>query len=185
MITVTNGLREADYNGDGGGPDGFGSHRYSLRQQVSAYLPNVPRRLVTIGLNPSKASHLIDDRTIAKELKFARSWQMDTYEKVNFFPHRATDPLELLDAADPTGDPDNLACVLHACRRASLIVCAWGGPYGPARLDKMVVARAVVVLRALNAERLQLHVLKLTKDGIPRHTLYLKDSSTPVLWSGP
>lgn len=65
------------------------------------------------------------------------------------------------------------------------MICAWGGPYGPVALHRRTLARSVVVVRALLDAGVQLHVLALSQEGIPRHPLMLPYSCTPVLWSGP
>ena len=180
------GTMSATFNGDGGGPDGLGSHRILLERHISSYAGAAgARRLLTIGVNPSKASHLKNDNTITKESKFARAWQMDVLIKANLFGLCSTDPEGLLSVADPTGDPENLDAIVREAKRATIVVACWGGPYGPVALHRLVTRRALQVVCALTEASVQLHVLALTKDGIPRHPLYLKDSSTPVLWSAP
>ena len=158
-------------------------HRYTLTRVLRPTA--TPRRLLSIGLNPSTATHELDDNTIRKETKFARAWGFDVYEKGNLFGFRSTDPRGLLEADDPYGDPDNIEEILRLACGASLVLAAWGGPYQPKPLARMVAARAREVTRRLVEAGIALHCLAVTKDGFPRHPLYLPDASTPQVWSSP
>lgn len=64
------------------------------------------RKLVAIMLNPSTADAEVDDPTVRRLIKFAKSWNMDGLAIVNLFAYRTANPRELLSVKDPTG-PEN------------------------------------------------------------------------------
>ncbi len=175
------GDSEGTFSDDGLGLDGLGLYRFHLGRWIRRC--GQPRRLLSIGLNPSTATHLDDDNTIRKEKKFARAWGFDYYDKCNLFGLRSTDPRGLIDRLDADGDPDNILEIRRRARAADLVLAAWGGPYSPTKLARTVAARAAHVLTHLMQDGVRLHCLALTKDGIPRHPLYLKDELKPVEWS--
>ncbi len=122
-----------------------------------------------IMLNPSTADALADDPTIRRCIGFAKAWGAGGIEVVNLFTLRATDPFQLTLAADPIGPNanDHLAA---AARSGRLLVCAWGTS-NTASLRTAIQARAAEVLGIL--KKRELHCLGTTKDGSPRHPLYL------------
>jgi hypothetical protein len=157
-------------------------HRFYLGRRVELETWQRGGRLLFIGLNPSIATHEIEDPTIRKETKFARAWGYDQLDKGNIFSLRSTDPKGLLSADDADGDPENMREIVARTRAADLVVAAWGGPYAPKPLARMVAARASEVVERLKAEGVYLHCLATTKDGFPRHPLYLPDASVATPW---
>jgi hypothetical protein len=123
-----------------------------------------------IGLNPSTADERVDDNTIRREVGYAKAWGYGALCKVNLFGYRATAPSDMLRAADPVG-PDNDARLLELARGAGVVVAAWG-IHGKHQ-DRDAVVRALLP---------GLHVLRLTKDGHPAHSLYLPKDLRPVPW---
>lgn len=118
---------------------------------------------LSIGLNPSKADHMIDDPTIRREVDFAHKWGVDALAKVNLFGFRATEPQDMKHALDPIG-PHNDAWIKRLAHGAKIIVVAWGGDGGFMDGDKRV-------LELLGDK--PLFCLGVTKDGFPRHPLYV------------
>lgn len=123
-----------------------------------------------IGLNPSTADATLDDPTIRRCIGFAKTWGFDALWMTNLFALRATDPKVMLAAEEPFGSMNDVA-IKTAAIRSELVVAAWG-VHG-AHLDADVNARAT--LR-------HLHHLGLTKGGHPKHPLYLRAETKPVLW---
>lgn len=78
-----------------------------------------------VMLNPSIASHSIDDPTLNRCLSFSRRAGMGRLLVVNLYALRSTDPATLTTHPDPVG-PENLAHVSNALSEAQLIVAAWG-----------------------------------------------------------
>lgn len=50
------------------------------------------QHIVFIGVNPSKATHLINDNTVLRCIDFAKRWGFGSMAMLNLFPFRSTDP---------------------------------------------------------------------------------------------
>ncbi len=131
--------------------------RYSLSRVWNANLPTV----VFVGLNPSTADEQEDDPTIRRCIGFARKWKFGGLILVNLFAYRCTNPAGLLEADDPIG-PGNDKYVLANARTAARVLLAWGTKGSLLNRDQRVLS---MLPRA--------HCLGITKDGHPRHPLYL------------
>lgn len=141
------------------------TYRYRLtRDGIRTPVNGEPRTTVTwIMLNPSTADASVDDPTIRRVRGFSRRAGHYGFIVVNLYALRATDPAELARHDAPNG-PDNDAAILAAAEDADQIVCAWGAhPMAPPR------ARAVEHL----LDGLPLFCLGTTKEGEPRHPLYV------------
>src|SRR4029077_9263822 len=103
---------------------------------------------------------------------YATLWKYRRLIVLNIFSLRSTDPKKLYKDEDPIG-PENNRYIQNCTKDAGVIVCAWGvhGNY----LD-----RGQQVLTMLQHKRP--HYLKLTKDGIPNHPLYLREDLKPQLY---
>lgn len=129
-----------------------------------------------IMLNPSTADETADDPTVRRCRGFAAAWGCGAVLVLNLFALRATDPGELWKPyAAPVG-PDNDAEILAALEQhdVRLVVAAWG-----AWKAKRFREREREFLEAFPRP---LYVLALTKDGHPRHPLYLRGTSRPTPW---
>lgn len=115
-----------------------------------------------IGLNPSTADETLDDPTIRRCIGFAKRWGYGHLVMLNLFAFRATDPREMKAAIHPIG-PENDKHIVQVARRADLVVCAWGvhGSYQGRDQD------------VLNILPVHPQALGVTKDGYPKHPLYL------------
>lgn len=124
-------------------------------------------------LNPSSATELVLDPTLTRCKGFTQRFGFSRFEVVNLYALRSTDPKALLAEPDPVGPSNDL--VIRACmEKATVIVVGWGAfPMAANR------ARRVVEL----AEGKQLHCLGTTKDGHPRHPLYLPGSAELRPWA--
>ncbi len=152
-------------------------YRFTLSRNLGA-----GPSLLVIGLNPSTATHEKPDPTITREQGFARSWGFGKLFKVNLFGWRSTDPEGLLGADDPEGDPANMDAILELSGRCDLVLAGWGGPYAPKKLRVMVQARAAVVVAALATHGKALSCIGRTKDGHPRHPLFMPGAAQPMPW---
>lgn len=132
-----------------------------------------------IGLNPSTADEDTDDPTVRRCIRFARDWGYGSLAMTNMYAFRSTDPHGLLTATDPIG-PENDRALLEIGDRAGIIIAAWGS-WGTK--IKPYVMRPVSVA-ATWADK-SLHCLGTTKDGQPRHPLYVRADFQPVLWRCP
>ena len=116
-----------------------------------------------VMLNPSTADAETDDPTIRRCAGFARRWGFRELAVANLFALRATNPRELWRASDPVG-PENDQHLVEMSSRADAVIAAWGA-HGVYR------NREQHVLRLLNGT---VEYLGLTKQGHPRHPLYLR-----------
>src|SRR5262249_50597363 len=140
-----------------------GRYRYALSRRLG----RAGRTATFILLNPSTADAVSDDPTIRRCLGFAKRWRCGRLIVLNLFALRATDPGELRRAADPVGR-DNAAWLARVLRHAGsgLVVCGWGVHGTLRRQDR-------TVLHSLAALRVEPLALGVTRDGHPRHPLYL------------
>ena len=137
-----------------------GNYRYLLTRIWDERLP----LLVFIMLNPSVADAEIDDPTIRRCMWFAKREGYGGIVVANLYAFRATSPRDLFKAKSPFG-PDNEATLRDIATAYPKIVCAWGS-HGAA----MATASINGLLRHGGA---QLVCLGRTKDGHPRHPLYV------------
>jgi hypothetical protein len=150
-----------------------GRYRYHLWRRWDSSLPV----MVFVMLNPSTADASQDDPTIRRCIGFAKRDGFGAISVRNVFALRATNPRELLTVADPFG-PENEDCLINS-RRVSMmtrLVAAWGSKIGGKRLLGYYQRAAVAC--AIN----QSYCLGVTKDGDPRHPLYLRNDAPLVRW---
>ena len=152
-------------------PDGL--YRYWLTR---TWQPEV-WRLGFIMLNPSTADAEVDDPTIGRCKDFARRLGYGGITVVNLYAYRATNPRDMLAAADPVG-PENDAYLTELLRsRAEAnvdTIAAWGANAKPDRV--------AAIMAMPGADRLM--CLGLTKHGAPRHPLYLRADAPLVPFGG-
>jgi hypothetical protein len=149
-----------------------GAYRYSLYRIWDRALP----RLGVVMLNPSTADGSQDDPTIRKVVEFAKRLGFGSIEVCNLFAFRATDPKDLWAKVKAEGTevafgPANLTSILCMQDRASAVLMAWGAEdaRGNMRHARRIIERQGI----LKSSKLPWFVLRLTKDGSPRHPLYV------------
>jgi hypothetical protein len=121
-----------------------------------------------IGLNPSTADATKDDPTIRRCLGFARSWGFGQLIVANLFAYRSTDPSVLKSVSDPIG-PRNNRWLKTLSDEAALTIAAWG-------MHGTLHRRGELLLPSLK----NAHHLGRTRDGHPRHPLYLSRKAVPI-----
>lgn len=148
------------------------------RYELFRILPDCdPRRQVTfIMLNPSTADALTDDPTIRRCVSFARRLDCSTMKVVNLYAYRATKPADLFNVDDPIGGPVNDDFILKAVQEASIALAAWGVI---GRRDNRDV-NVRLMLR-----KYELRCLGKTKEGHPRHPLYVKGDAPLIYLDDP
>ena len=155
-------------------------YRYTLWREfvTSGDLLSHERALETasyvqfIGLNPSTADETKDDPTIRRCIGFAKAWGYGAMCMTNLFAFRATQPEDMKKCLEPVGT-ENEYYLLETGKKAGLIVAAWG-VHGIHLRQNKKVHQAFVSLG------LQLNHLGLSKDGHPKHPLYLKADTKPI-----
>lgn len=132
------------------------------------------RPMVFVMLNPSTADAEQDDPTITRCLGFARREGCNGIEVVNLFAYRSTDPQRLTAVEDPVG-PLNDAHIEEVCRKhsGSTFVAAWSAELAKFKRPALT-HRPFRVLRILRDHGIQPVCLGTSKDGAPRHPLYIK-----------
>lgn len=129
-------------------------------------------KLAFVMLNPSTADASIDDPTIRRCVGFARREGMGGIVVVNLYAGRATEPDNLFKMHDPVG-PHNANQWFRWLKLYEGVqtVCAWGAD-SRARLQAKKF-RAFAREHEIKLWRLG----DLTKDGSPRHPLYLRSDA--------
>ena len=129
--------------------------------------------LQVIGLNPSTADEVQDDPTVRRCIRFAQDWGYSALCMTNLFGYRATDPINMKKQKDPVG-PDNDKWLVEVAESASLVVAAWGvhGVHNDRQRD----------VNYLLDDHINCHHLGLTKEGHPKHPLYLRADTKPEQW---
>ncbi len=146
------------------------SYRYLLTRE---WAPQ-QGRVLFIMLNPSTATEVQNDPTVERCERRARALGFGAFRVCNIFAFRATDPRVMRAAADPVG-PANDAAILDSLPWADRVICAWGthGAYQ---------ARGAQVEAMLRKSGTALHHLGLSKDGHPKHPLYIGYAVQPLPW---
>lgn len=120
-----------------------------------------------VGLNPSTADESIDDPTIRRCKNFAKEWGFGGMYMLNAYAFRATDPKDMKAASDPVG-PDNDEWLSFYGTEATEIIAAWGVhcELGRERAVCETIGKLITCLGR-------------TKDGRPKHPLYLRADTKP------
>lgn len=150
-----------------------GLYRYTLGRRWAS--PGGPDVAVFVMLNPSTADAEVDDPTIRRCIGFAKALGCGGLHVVNLYAFRATKPADMFAVADPVG-PDNDRILTESAVAARNdgrpLIAAWGANAKPERV------RHVLSLPGFDA----LTALGVTKDGAPRHPLYLPATARPERW---
>lgn len=127
-----------------------------------------------IGLNPSTADETLDDPTIRRCVGFAQDWGYGALCMTNLFAWRATQPNDMKRESNPVGQ-DNDSWLLKLSSKAGIVIAAWG-------THGCHMHRDLTVKQLLGNVGVKLHHLGLSKDGFPKHPLYLPKTSKPTLF---
>lgn len=145
-----------------------GRYRYLLRRVWDHAKP----RALFVMLNPSTADAEIDDATIRSCIRLSTGLGYGSFEVVNLFGLRATNPAELEKAADPIG-PRNADVGDAAINRCDIVICAWGAHH-------MAERRARDMVAWVRGWKPAAYCFGTAKSGAPKHPLYIK-SGTPLV----
>lgn len=152
-----------------GGPNDC--YRYTLKRVWDSSRPLI----MWIMMNPSVATEVGDDRTVAKCQRYARAWGYGGIYVGNSFAYRCTDQRRLLEVTDPIG-PKNDHYLLDMAQKADKIILAYGTPHA-----KALHQRGTNVAHLLQKAGYPITALRLSrKGGRPEHPLYLPAALTPL-----
>lgn len=129
--------------------------------------------IMFVGLNPSTADQDKDDPTIRKVKAFAKAWGYGGVYMLNLFAIISTDP-KILISPELTREerigPQNDEYLKVTAWAAEKIIFAWGA--------FNVDGREVEVMDLIPSA----FALVINSDGSPRHPLYVKGDTVPVLY---
>lgn len=149
------------------------SYRYILTREWDPAGP----RVLFVMLNPSTATEVQNDPTVERCERRARALGFGAFRVCNIFAWRATDPRVMRAQPDPVG-PGNDAAIAESAQWADRIVCAWG-------THGAHMARGPAVEAMLRAAGHRLFHLGLSRQGHPKHPLYIGYNQQPLPWEGP
>jgi hypothetical protein len=140
-------------------------YRYTLSRTWDAGAHPLP----IVMLNPSTADADLDDPTIKRCMEFARRDGFGGIRVTNLFAYRATSPKDMKAVADPVGEMNDAALevLFEKAEEAGIAVLAAWGTHGTHR------DRAATVMAIARAKGARLACLGVTKDGHPKHPLYV------------
>jgi len=141
-----------------------GKYRYKLSRIWDDDKPIV----LFIMLNPSTADAHVDDPTIRRLINFAKSWDYGGIFVGNLYAFRSTNPKMLKHIDDPIGK-DNIQHIQELIGLSNKVVYAWGNEEKePIWLKDLVSVP---------------YYIDISKNGIPKHPLYLKKELQLKLYS--
>lgn len=132
-------------------------------------------KVLFVMLNPSTATEVQNDPTVERCERRARTLGFGGFRVTNIFAWRDTDPRKMRAATDPIG-PYNNQTLLDGADWADQVIAAWG-THG-AHMN-----RGAEVTELLVATGQPLFHLGLSKQGHPKHPLYLPYTQQPEAWS--
>lgn len=139
------------------------SYRYALWREWSDEPP-----VLFVMLNPSTADASQDDPTIRRCTAFARQWGYGGLIVANLFAWRSPYPALLRGTKDPIG-PSNDHWLKKLVNQSSAVVGAWGNHGNYLQRGQAVAAMIPDLL-----------CLGITKQGQPRHPLYVPGATQPT-----
>ena len=156
------------------------NYRWILKRELF----NGKKTIVFIGLNPSKANSVNDDRTLIRIINFCSRWKYKNIYLINLFGLISSSPSELLKNIDPVGGNNDLITlkVLDFWRENSNcdLWLGWGDKGRLFGRDRIVL-KLIKNLSNIepNENNYYRRVLSLgsTKKGSPRHPLYMPNES--------
>lgn len=150
--------------------DDTGQYRYLLCRDWGLFGQS-NLQIAWIMLNPSTADAYQDDPTIRRCKAFSELWGYGRLVVVNLYALRSTDPKKLFSHSDPVG-PRNEEYIKRVVQESQLVVAAWGA-------FKLGVPDAI---RRVLSDKV-LWCLGTTKQGHPRHPLYVKSSTEKEIYT--
>ena len=161
------------------GPTGYATFsndlafRYALARRWDERRADV----LFVMFNPSAGDEAKLDPTLRRCASFAAAWGYGGFAVANLFALRSPHVRTVARHAAPAG-PDNEAWLTMLTGQADLVVVAWGALAARYRPHTWHVAQ----LLGRHA-REPLRCLGMTKDGHPRHPLYLRKSTSLEVWA--
>ncbi len=154
-----------------------GEYRYRLDRE----LDNDGPPLGVIMINPSTADAEVDDATIRSLLRICRDQGFGHLTVGNLFAYRSTDVKALADVLDPVGSENEhfqQQIIEQTVQQGGKVVVAWGDEKKIPKSHVWAVLDFLWLYYEITRNR-PLHCFGFTKNGSPKHPLFLK-STTPI-----
>lgn len=158
--------------------DSIRRNRYSLTREIADDSGGCQaiRPILFCGYNPSTADETVDDRTLQREIAFAKNLGGTCLVKVNLLSQRATKPEEIDFAEAERNFEENISLVAELAtltlQAGGKIIAAWGDP--KVRKDvRALAAKAENMFIGESEFARHWQTFGLTGNGHPRHPLYL------------
>ena len=156
------------------------SYRWILKRE----LLSGKKTVVFIGLNPSRADSLNNDRTLIRVINFCSKWNYKNIYVINLFGLISKSPCQLSKSKDPVGNNNDLITFKVLEFWMKNINCdlwlGWGDK-GQLYSRDRIVLKLIKNLSNLksNDNNYSKRVLSLgySKKGNPRHPLYMPNES--------
>ncbi len=170
-----------------------GRFRYSLTRDwidddaLRLQVPQQPKTLVGILLNPSTADADVDDPTSRKSIGFAKLWGCNRLVMLNLWAFRATDPERMKwfargDGGSSVEERKNLDRIVRelSSNDDMIVLCAWGNDGAFMDRSSVVLTLLYDKVRDRMGQRRNLWCLGKNKSGEPKHPLYVPYSTERV-----
>lgn len=164
MSTIEGERRTAVFSKDG-------KYRFTLKRIWDRSKP----RVMFIGLNPSTADGIDDDPTIVRIRNFAKDWGFGSLVICNLFAYRATKFMPLTTMGkDVIVGPGNDTVLKRIASKVDTIIFCWG-------VNGKTYLRHLDVINMFPDAK----CIEISKDGFPKHPLYLKSNLKPKKYVRP
>jgi hypothetical protein len=158
-----------------------GLHRYVLSRIIGDNSFSGPT--IAFGLhNPSTADATQDDPTWRRCIGFATAWGARKVIIINPWAGRATSPKDLWHMVDSVGELNDyhVSCVAGEVKMTGgFIVYGWGAIKPPCWKWAGAMSRLRRFDRIVRSRCQDVRHLGLTKEGWPKHPLYLRANTVP------
>jgi len=121
--------------------------------------------IMFIGLNPSTANEVNDDPTVRRCMGYARDWGYGDFWMCNLYSLCSSDPKKLYKGEHPQS-PYNITSLGVVREKVDLAIVAWGNHGATVQMDQHWPRSLVKLLSPV-------HCFGVTKQGEPKHPLYL------------
>ena len=156
------------------------SYRWILKRE----LISGQKSIVFIGLNPSKANSVNNDRTLIRIVNFCSRWNYKNIYVINLFGLISKSPSNLSKSLDPVGTNNDLITLNALEFWRKNINCdlwlGWGEKGKLYRRDREVLKLIRDFSNSKsNEDNVSKRILSLgfSKNGSPRHPLYMPNES--------
>lgn len=134
--------------------------------------------LVCFGINPSTAAPNALDRTVARVRGFAAENGFDSWTMLNVYPQISTDPAGLHADHDTALKAENERHIAMTVRGRPTLLAAWGGLVTSRSYLPALLRDILTITTDAGCDWVSLG--DPTKDGHPRHPLYVR-GGTPLV----